>query len=385
MGLLGTTTQQSYYQQSQTFTNANGVITGSSGGFRLTTAYFPTLPTTEAQIEVFINGIQINQDNYAFNGSGNYDVIFSSTGINSDVQETSGAPKNGLNVLVREIASTEQYGNYQYIGINNIVNNFIISYVGQDKIIQKVKRADVFFHAQRALAEMSYDTLRSNKSQEIEIPPALTMILPHDYVNYVKISWLDNDGVERLLLPARKTSNPKAILQDSSYDYLFDADGSLLESKDSDTWTQFQSSESNNTSANNISDSEDIDKTFFLGQRYGIAPEYASSNGLFYIDDSRGRIYFSSNLSGMTVKLNYISDTLGLDGEMQIHKFAEEAMYKWIAHAIIATRVNTPEYLVARFKKERFAAVRTAKLRLSNLKSEELAQIMRGKSKQIKH
>ena len=44
-----------------------------------------------------------------------------------------------------------------------------------------------------------------------------------------------------------------------------------------------------------------------------------------------------------------------------------------------------PEYLVARFKKERFAAVRQAKLRLSNLKIEELTQVMRGKSKQIKH
>ncbi len=36
-------------------------------------------------------------------------------------------------------------------------------------------------------------------------------------------------------------------------------------------------------------------------------------------------------------------------------------------------------------KKERFAATRKAKLRLSNLKIEELTQVMRGKSKQIKH
>ena len=83
--------------------------------------------------------------------------------------------------------------------------------------------------------------------------------------------------------------------------------------------------------------------------------------------------------------LDYISDSLGTDGEMQVHKFAEEAMYKHIAHAILATRANTPEYIVQRLKKERFAAVRTAKLRLSSLKLEELTQILRGKSKQIKH
>ena len=60
-------------------------------------------------------------------------------------------------------------------------------------------------------------------------------------------------------------------------------------------------------------------------------------------------------------------------------------MYKYIAHAILATRSNTPEYIINRFKKERFAEIRKAKLRLSNIKSEELAQVMRGKSKQIKH
>jgi hypothetical protein len=35
--------------------------------------------------------------------------------------------------------------------------------------------------------------------------------------------------------------------------------------------------------------------------------------------------------------------------------------------------------------KEKFAAIRKAKLRLSSLKIEELTQILRGKSKQIKH
>ena len=121
------------------------------------------------------------------------------------------------------------------------------------------------------------------------------------------------------------------------------------------------------------------------GARYGLDPQHAQANGSFYIDNRLGKIHFSSNISSRTVILDYISDSLGTDGEMQVHKFAEEAMYKWIAHAILATRANTQEYLVNRFKKERFAAVRTAKLRLSNIKLEEITQIFRGKSKQIKH
>ena len=41
--------------------------------------------------------------------------------------------------------------------------------------------------------------------------------------------------------------------------------------------------------------------------------------------------------------------------------------------------------VIARFKRDRFAAIRNAKLRLQNLKIEELTQQMRNKSKQIKH
>ena len=70
---------------------------------------------------------------------------------------------------------------------------------------------------------------------------------------------------------------------------------------------------------------------------------------------------------------------------MQVHKFAEEAMYKYIAHAVLSTRANTQEYIINRFKREAFAAKRVAKLRMSNLKIAELAQVMRNQSKWIKH
>jgi len=64
---------------------------------------------------------------------------------------------------------------------------------------------------------------------------------------------------------------------------------------------------------------------------------------------------------------------------------AEQAMYMHIAHAILSTRSNVPEYIVARFKRDRSAALRNAKIRLQNLKLEEMTQVMRNKSKWIKH
>jgi hypothetical protein len=386
---LLTATQQSYYNQSKSWTGD-----GSTLSFNVAEADFPTRPTQQTNIKVFINNIEIAKNNYSYNGTGvgdttaddSYNLVFTNSGVNSAVQAATGAPLTGLVITLQETNAVEQYGDYQYIKLADIVNNFIIQYVGLDKLIHKVKRTDIFFHAQRCIAEMSYDILRSEKSQEIEVPPSLVIPLPQDYVNYIKLCYIDDDGIERILMPIRKSSNPKSILQDSNYNYMFDSDGSLLEQQDSETWERFQTTGNSNTVPDNINEEEDsIDQTFFLGQRYGIDPESSTVNGLFYIDEARGRIHFNSQLNTRIVVLKYISDSLGTDDEMKVHKFAEEAIYKWIAHAILATRINTPEYLVARFKKERFAAMRNAKIRLSNYKSEELAQVMRGKSKQIKH
>ena len=437
--------------------------------------------------------------------------------------------------------NSDNFGNYQFTSLQDIINQFIVAYIGDGKIIDRAKRVDVAFHAQRAMQELSFDTFKSCKSQEITVSANLQMILPQDYVNYTKISWVDSSGIKHPLYPTNRTSNPTNIIQNSDnsisnvkmsatftsgsmnvvLDDLYDipigsfVTGEILQTRkikqhtkidgvsviqliasggmsgadftptasyketltvsqlsgatnnlnttikgirtvaitsapwetggklitfdndsdtvdievgmiineypsfsvgtkvesvegkyvvvnnaattsptsssslfftyqetDSDTWSNYKSA---TPSENNNDDYEDDTYWPIDGNRYGLDPQHAQVNGSFYIDCKSGKIHFSSNISGKTVILDYISDSLGTDDEMQVHKFAEEAMYKWIAHAILASKANVPEYQVNRFKKERFAAVRTAKLRLSNIKLEEITQILRGKSKQIKH
>jgi hypothetical protein len=377
MGLLGTTTEQSYYSQSQSFTATSGQT-----AFILTKTYFPTIPAAVTDFDVFVDGTLISRTAYdgtpyALSGSGANQVGT----LTFDSGQTVGAI-----VLVVENQAAEAYGGYQHVSLDDIISNFIVAYVGAEKIINRVRRADVAFHAQRALQEFSYDTFKSTKSFELEVPPTLVVPLPQDYVNYVKISWVELEtGTERILYPTRNTSNPRSILQDSDYNLLFDSStGALLESFESTPWTKYKSNV--DTSANDdVSDTAGRTADSYIGNRFGLDPETAQINGVFYIDQVRGNVHFGSNISGKTVIIKYISDSLGTDAEMVVHKFAEEAMYKHLAHAILATKSNVPEYLVARFKKEKFAATRVAKLRLSNLKSEDLAQIMRNKSKQIKH
>lgn len=283
-------------------------------------------------------------------------------------------------------ANSDNYGDYQFITIKNIVNNFMVAYVGEDKLIPKAKRTDVGFHAQRAIQELSFDTLPATKAIEIDMGPALSMTLPQDYVNYVNVSWIDDEGVERIVYPTRNTSNPTAILQDANFNYLFDASGNLQLADESETLKNFKKA-GFDTESDNLQDFTDSDLFNFYryGNRYGSQPENMQGHGVFYIDQLNGAIRFSSNLSGKTITLKYISDGLATDAEMKVHKFAEEAIYKYIVHAILNVRANVPEYQIARYKKELRAAKRNAKLRLSNIKVAELAQVMRNQSKWIKH
>ena len=524
-------------------------------------------------------------------------------------------------------------GDYQFTSLDDVINQFMIAYVGEDKIISKIKRADVAFHAQRAMQELSFDTFKSIKSQQIDVPATLTMILPHDYVNYTKLTWTDSAGIKHPLYPTNRTSNPFQIYQDEdSKNYSFPAisevivnsgfdnvsgsspdnwtvlmsgntfqnyyhsttgiiDGQLVwsyttkngfgslgwgeigaiyqevdvsdmtsidlsadgvvadiaytnnsgtsgtavstirfgvtttnphtgnlnmnedfthpggtlpgqaaqagnvylqsplakidifdlfDASGSSSYVEWKGTENSTKTLDNI-DVSNIDTVYIIalsfieastpldngfalhnangaainqssgtshsvsgdgninsidnlsitnsygsvslqekpgnegssstwnnyksatpsennnddyenetywphdGRRYGLDPNHAQVNGSFFIDPRLGKIHFSSNISGKTVILDYISDSLGTDSEMQVHKFAEEAMYKHILCGIMSAKANIGRNQLMYYKKDKFAAVRTAKLRLSNIKLEELTQVLRGKSKWIKH
>tara|TARA_R110002012_G_scaffold55628_2_gene142010 strand:- start:4777 stop:6453 length:1677 start_codon:yes stop_codon:yes gene_type:complete len=541
----------------------------------------------------------------------------------------------------------EEYGSYQFTSLDDIISSFMIAYVGQDKIIPRASVTDVQFHAMRALRELSFDTFKSVKAQEIVLPPTLQMILPHDYVNYTQVSWTDSKGIKRPLYSTKHTSNPFSILQeeDGSYEFSNDrelvtdpgfnrsngflhpkwsstklnkitkfssvvskpnaspagtypaagnkisyaggininlgkdaggtisalnfshvpqpigvrgvltytsrvlaawhrvnvqgmdtidlaatvnvtaadanetnSDGSTgskpagevtisIQANPGDTsyneigYGNYAQSKNMNQEANAIGDVlkwqssdagsdvgkstvidvEDYDRVYVLitsiipfnqnddlgfsvvhttssgvatgntftktradayrnlvrqisvtngvspndlqhrdietklsstwenykanvpsennnrdytydedefslnkGRRFGLQPEHAQINGSFYIDNENGLINFASPLSGKTIILDYISDSLGTYQEMKVHKFAEDAMYKSILYDIISTRPNIGINTVNRFRQEKRASRRTAKLRLSNIKLSDITQIFRNKSKIIK-
>ena len=244
-------------------------------------------------------------------------------------------------------AVEDNYGSYAYTSLTDVVNNFIVGYVGQDKLIPSVKRTDVIFHAKRGLQEFSFDTLKSIKSQELTIPPSLNVIIPQDYVNYVRISSIDSSGVKRIIYPANNlTISPyETPLQDSNGEPTQDNFSENLEgtSITEERWANANDNlingQVNNVLFNNFFEGSDYLDGFggFYGRRYGLDPQLSQVNGWFNMNEREGKISFSSNLSGRLIVLEYISDGLAYDEDTKIPKLAEEALYAHIIYSILST------------------------------------------------
>tara|TARA_A100000172_G_scaffold385_1_gene318 strand:- start:6846 stop:8357 length:1512 start_codon:yes stop_codon:yes gene_type:complete len=289
----------------------------------------------------------------------------------------------------------ENYGSYAYVKLKDIINNFLVAYVGAGKLIPSVKRTDLIFFAKRAMQEFSYDTLKSIKSQELTIPHSLSVILPQDYVNYVSMGWYDSQGVKHPIYPSNNlTQSPYRMpLQDGKgvpIQDVYDANisgTSIVEERWGTNAYRYFNQLVDETWLGYLLQFGDWGFGLYAGygELYGMDPQYANYNGWFNMNEREGKISFSANLRDKIIILEYISDGLAYDLDTKVPKLAEDAMYSAILYSILSTRANQPEYVVMRFKKDRYAKLRNAKIRLSNIKLDEIVQVMRGKSKWIKH
>ena len=402
MGLINENNRQ-YYAGAQQFLSTTGV------GQTFTTTFDTNLvfgSYNPAESDYALNNFKLYK---ADAGDLTYTEYTSAYTVSNSVITITGSLADNTSIVVQLKSTTggnygaqdaygsaveENYGSYSYIKLDDIINNFLVAYVGTGKLIQSVKRTDVLFHAKRALQEFSYDTLKSVKSQELTVPVSLSVPIPQDYVNYVKMSWIDDSGAKHIIYPTTLTSNPTEIpVQDSNGIPTQDAFNKNIEgtSITEERWDTNGLSNINNE----IQDGSPVWSNIYgggFGQGfawnsgfYGLQPEVSQVNGWFTINERENKISFSNDLVDRIIILEYISDGLAYDKDTRVPKMAEEAVYAYILHAVVSTRINQPEYLVQRLRREKSAKLRNTKIRLSNIKLDEFVQVMRGKSKWIKH
>lgn len=286
------------------------------------------------------------------------------------------------------------WGSYQYVSLEDIVNNFMLMYAGNHSLVNNEERFKILFHAKRAIQELNYDAFKEVKVLELQISDTLRYVLPADYVNWVRIS-LSYQGVLRPLVENVQINSASAYLQDNNGNILFDQDGNVLKPENSEFTKERLSNRQRTQYLNDGAPYNgywgwEVNGAWYfdmaIGTSWGLNTETANANPTFRIDAKAGVINFSSAMNDKLAILEYISDGMenGIDSKVTVNKFFEDYIYAYIQYAILNSKLGVQEFVVNRARKNKSALLRNAKIRLSNIHPGRLMQNMRGQDKWIK-
>jgi len=278
----------------------------------------------------------------------------------------------------------ENHGSYSYVTLEEMVLNFMQNFTGDGTILNNVQRSRVIYNLKQGIKKFSINALHEIKAAELELGDTLDVILPPDYVNYARISYV-NQETGQLMVLSRNENMPLATsyLQDHDADILFDENGYVLEANS-------LLLEAADKPKSEVLDVNCVD---FIGgfiandnrYRYKIDPT-TNINGTFNIDTRQGKIHFSSDNASRIIMLEYISDGLEYESEIDIKvsKLAEEALYNYVNYELMRNLFKVPMYEKNEAKKMWFASFRNAKIAMMDIRIPDVMMFLNGKRQSLK-
>lgn len=268
-----------------------------------------------------------------------------------------------------------EYGGYQNLTLVELVNDYMANRDPDDYDFG-VPRHKVIYNARRAIRELYFDAMRDIRAIELDVSETLSIPIPYDYIDYVRISWVDVNGNIYPMAQNNSLSIAKQYLQDADFNLLFDAQGYVLLGTPT---TQAYSDDGGNG----------VKEYNLCNTRNGFAPNLDRSkvyeNGSYRIDKDAGLIRFSSEVYTKSVLIEYVSDGLYVDpdkgfneSDISIHKHAEAAVESYIYYKNIWKRRNVPRYAQLAARKEWYNEKRKAKRRSAQFTARELRQALRS-------
>ena len=192
-----------------------------------------------------------------------------------------------------------------FISLNDVINNFIISYTGPGKLIPDSNRTEVVFHARRCLQEFAYETLKSQFNDTFLATAVLGVLRytqPADSVSIINIKRAAISGAGGI---------PTILMEEIP----------------------------------NI-------------------PNVVPLINQYIVNYDTKVITFSVLLDGYNVSYTYLSNALTTDESAAIPKLAEEALYACMVYAILANRANTSPGVLQRLLIEKIDKLERSKSRL---------------------
>lgn len=269
------------------------------------------------------------------------------------------------------------HGSYQYLTLKEIIDNFMVDTLDDDDLLKNTRRSIVLKHAKRGIRMFNKKVFNNVFAIEITVPETLYFALPHDFVDYVRVSRVVEDTVTNSyrLQPLNVNTNiniADGYLQDHNYDILFDEDGYILLADATNVYNK------------------PYKKYSFTESCYGnpnLDTSRLSKYGEFTIDQQHGKIAFSSDLADQEIVLEYVSDGLSPDtyneGEIKVHKNAVAALEEFIYYSCIRRKRHVAQGVVESARRRWKTVEHEAKLDQLGFDLVQVSRTMQLKSRNI--
>ena len=226
-----------------------------------------------------------------------------------------------------------------FISLNDIINNFIISYTGPGKLIPDSKRTEVVFHARRCLQEFSYETLKSQFSLTVGLETTIDLENPEGLATTIDLENTGDNSTETLQDPGYSIK-PIVIPLPKDLVTIVGVFGSKRVLGD-------------------LQPSEELTEVASPLEEPG-----STQKNIYTRDYKKNEISLPSMFDPGQIYLTYLSNSLTTSEDAAIPKLAEEAMYACMVYAILANRENTNPNLLQRLLIEKIDKLERSKSRL---------------------
>lgn len=264
-------------------------------------------------------------------------------------------------------SSPSLWGKGMYTSLKEIVDGYMGNLL-EDDYTYNVERRHVRKQAREGIKEFNFSSVKNFQRIELDLNKSLQVVLPPDYVDYYKISWIDDDGTVYPMVQNERLNLGMSVLQDNDYNFICDSNGKWITVDG--TWPKYEDeNENNNKNGFNVDRSMIFD------------------NGFFKIDTHTGVIRFGSDAKEKKILLEYITDGYsGMnDSQIKIHKYASKAIDEFIYFELISRRINVPDREKRRARKSLNIAIRKMNNRMNPVREEDILQLLKAKSRWVKH
>lgn len=262
----------------------------------------------------------------------------------------------------------------QSVFLKDIIDNIMVQSINEDSYLKGIARYHALQLAKRLMQDLNYDAMNEIRVYESTITAANKVLVPEDYVDYVRLSLVTTRGMLIPIFVNKNLNISFQYLRDNSNEIITDnlgypikTQGSRREVRDNTTRRYFVYLPT--------SDTEYIYDNAF----YGITGGQVSETGDYRYDPDAHE-FLLDNIPDefSTVVLEYISDPILAERDptrLRVHKYFQSAMEAGIYYMFIDKLRNVPRVEKEAARREFYNEVRKARRRIFT-KPQELYQKM---------